>query len=323
MKIYKNDAEFNEFDYLEANPDVKQAVELGKFKTGWQHYAAFGKKECRKLKCSLDDLGREQKALYLIDKNGLGLEIGPSHNPLASKSKGFNVEIVDHLDANGLKEKYKDHQVNLNNIEEVDYVVDGRPLDELIGKKEYYDWIIASHVVEHVPNLVGFLQQCEKLLKFGGRLSLIIPDKRYCFDFFNNTTSTGQLLQAYNQNLLRPSSGQVFDHFSNAAFVNGSGAWSSSTTEKKELVHNFEFAKKMYMEVINSFTYIDVHCWRFTPISFRLIINDLQNLDLINLNIEKEFGTSGCEFYLTLKKEKNKNIVNRYETLMALVNNIS
>jgi len=41
-------------------------------------------------------LNRIDKALHKIDRTGLGLEIGPSHNPIAPKKAGFNVEVLDH-----------------------------------------------------------------------------------------------------------------------------------------------------------------------------------------------------------------------------------
>lgn len=67
----------------------------------------------------------------------------------------------------------------------------------MIGKADCYDWIIASHVIERVPDLISYLQQCEALLKSDGILSLVIPDKRYCFDYFSSSSSTENMLDAY------------------------------------------------------------------------------------------------------------------------------
>lgn len=64
--------------------------------------------------------------------------------------------------------KYKDHHVNLNNIEEVDFVWRDENYSELTGKSKYYDWIIASHVIEHTPDLIGFLNDCDAILKDEG-----------------------------------------------------------------------------------------------------------------------------------------------------------
>ncbi len=74
---------------------------------------------------------RNEYALFHINKSGFGLEIGPSHNPIAPKSAGFNVEIIDHLSKEALLKKYTGHGVNLNNIEEVDFVWAGESYKEL------------------------------------------------------------------------------------------------------------------------------------------------------------------------------------------------
>lgn len=90
----------------------------------------------------------EEKVFHHLDKTGLGLEIGPSHNPIASKKNGVNLPILDHASTSELRYKYRGHGVNLDHIEEVDFVCHGEPLQELISKNGCYDWIIASHVIE-------------------------------------------------------------------------------------------------------------------------------------------------------------------------------
>ena len=182
------------------------------------HPVPFPKKSHRRVAVSSSPLSEEaassshlsrfDKVMTLVDKNGLGLEIGPSFNPLAPKSQGFNVHILDHVSTEELRAKYQGHTTTLDNIEEVDYVWHGEPLHELIGHEQCYDWIIASHVIEHTPDLISFLAECERLLKPTGMLSLAIPDKRYCFDYFHGTTSTGEFLDAFDQKRIRPSPSQ-------------------------------------------------------------------------------------------------------------------
>jgi predicted SAM-dependent methyltransferase len=253
---------------------------------------------------SKSNYSREEKVFHLIDKKGLGLEIGPSHNPLAPKKNGFNVHILDHATADQLKKKYVGHEiygVNTENIEEVDFVWSGEPFEELIGNTGCYDWIIASHVIEHVPDLISFLQQCALLLKPEGILSLAIPDKRYCFDYFSPISFTGNVLDANIEKRVKPTPGQIFDHFANSSKRNGDITWSAKDKCKVlNFLHIFAAAKAEWFRSMTTTDYIDVHCWRFTPTSFRLLISDLRNLDLINLDIKAEFETTGCEFYVSL-----------------------
>ena len=121
---------------------------------------------------------REEIILKHIKRNGRGLEIGPGCAPIAPKKRDFRVHVLDHCDKNALIEKYRPHGINVENIEEVDFVWDGRPYVELIGRRHVYDWIIGSHVLEHTTDLIGFLNDCDSLLKKDGVLSLAVPDKR-------------------------------------------------------------------------------------------------------------------------------------------------
>ena len=137
---------------------------------------------------------REEIILAHIKRDGLGLEIGAGCSPIAPKKQGFRVHVLDHCDKEALIEKYRPHGIAVENIEEVDFVWDGRPYGELIGRRHVYDWIIASHVLEHTTDLIGFLNDCDSLLKEGGVLSLAVPDKRYSFDHFRRTFEAARWL---------------------------------------------------------------------------------------------------------------------------------
>jgi hypothetical protein len=309
-------ADFLEDAYLDANPDVAVAVKAGHFLSGFEHYQLVGKTEGRLLMPLSPCLTRQERVLLGLRHDGLGLEIGPSHNPIAAKRDGYNVHILDHLDQTALKAKYAHHGqygVNIDNIEEVDFVWHGQPMSELIGKTECYDWIIASHVIEHVPDLISFFQQCEVLLKGDGLLSLIIPDKRFCFDHLNPSSSTGEFLDAFEMKRSRPSVGKVFDHFANACKRGNTIAWNSGEVGEFELIHSLEQAHRLWEQARTTDAYIDTHCWRFTPESFRLLIADFRLLGLLGLEIVNEFPTSGCEFYVTLGKTANITAPNALE----------
>jgi len=259
-------------------------------------------------------LSRNEKVFFLLDKAGQGLEIGPSHNPIAPKREGFRVHILDHLDSDGLRKKYSIHGVNIDAIEEVDFVWQGEKLSELIGSVDCYDWIIASHVIEHYPDVVSFLQECEKLLKPMGILSLVVPDKRACFDYFSPVSSTGEILDSYFQRRTRPSPGQVFNHFANASKKNGAIAWSLTTDSPNDLVHEFQQTLGLLERAKTTEDYIDVHCWRFTPQVFSNLLADLNNIGVVGLSLVKAFPTNGCEFYVSLQKVDNSPDVRSQES---------
>lgn len=249
-------------------------------------------------------MARQDILFARINKNGLGLEIGPSHNPVAPKRQGFNVEIVDHLDQQGLIEKYRHHGVDVDAIESVDYVWSGEPLSELIADTGRYDWIIASHVIEHVPDVIGFLDECQKLLKPAGVLSLAVPDKRFCFDHFRPISSTGDLIQAHLEKRRRHPPGWVFDYFSSAASLNGVITWVQGNRGTLKYIHPIEQARQLFMSSLaQDSPYIDIHGWRFTPSSFRLVLLELRFLELIGLNEVCFVESRGCEFFVSLSAD--------------------
>lgn len=253
---------------------------------------------------------RVAKTMHALKKDGLGLEIGPSHNPMAPKKAGYNVHVLDHATAEELRIKYTGHPVNLDNIEEVDFVWRGEPLSELIGREHCYDWIVASHVIEHVTDLVGFLQQCEKLLAPGGVISLVVPDKRFCFDYYRTLSSTGDALQAFTENRVRHSAGTVFDHFSNASkMLPDRITWCEHDKGVIQMVHTLDEAEGYWKQALKNDEYIDSHSWKFTPSSFRIILNDLQHLGLTELAEVGGFDTAGFEFYITLGKRQADSVI--------------
>jgi SAM-dependent methyltransferase len=245
-------------------------------------------------------MDRAAKILKELSREGLGLEIGPSFRPIAPKRAGFNVETVDHLDKQGLVAKYQDHGVDVGAIEEVDYVWRGEPLSQLIGQSARYDWIIASHVIEHVPDLIAFLRECAVLLKPDGVLSLVVPDKRFCFDYLRWPSSVGDVVQANLEGRSLHSPGKIFDYFSQVVAVDGQIAWGKGHRGVVSHVHDISKAKQLFESSKTDSGYVDIHTWVFTPSSFRLMMLDLQLLGLTSLSERSFFDTDGCEFYITL-----------------------
>ena len=143
-------------------------------------------------------MNRKKRVLAGIDREGVGIEIGPSHDPIAPKREGFRVHVIDHMSREQLRHKFSGpgHPgVVIDNIEEVDFVWHGERYADLTGRTNFYDWIIGSHLIEHTPDLVRFLEDCDALLKDNGVLSLVIPDKRYCFDRFSPITGLARVVE--------------------------------------------------------------------------------------------------------------------------------
>lgn len=257
-----------------------------------------------------------RKTIYQrgVNKTDLILEVGPSHNPLFPKRKGWNVEIIDRLDQDGLKEHYKNDGVDLNDIEYVDYVWNGKSYVDSIKKENVYDYIIASHVIEHTTNLVGFLNDCSKLLKDEGCLRLVIPDRRYTFDHFRVVTGLGEVLNNYYYDDTINSPGIVGEYMSSVVSYKGkilwkrkhlpfANYWMDGNIRKYSFIHSDDVALDWMDDVLKKGEYKDVHHYVFTTASFEYLIYELRQLGLIDLEIEKSLNIFGNEFMVDLRKK--------------------
>lgn len=256
----------------------------------------------------------------MFDTSGLGLEIGPSFQPVFPKSEGYQVETLDYASAEELRVKYAGLPIDLSRIEEVDFVSDGRLIDEVIPYRERYDFIFSSHVIEHVTDFLGYLKSCEKLLKPGGVVVLAVPDKRYTFDVFQPVTTTGRVLEAHAKGQTRHSPAAAFDFFANFARMSGKEIWSRHDVGEVVLSEHAAMAKPVFDASLDpNAVYHDVHGWIFTPASFRIIMTDLRSLGLTTLSEMTLVETETLEFYVTLSKGAPDKGFDRTELQKALV----
>jgi SAM-dependent methyltransferase len=264
--------------------------------------------------------GRQEILMSFFNPRGVGLEIGPAYNPLLPKSSGYNVETVDYTDRKGLLDKYKDNpHVDPTRIEEVDFVSGGRSLLETIPHRERYDHIVASHVIEHSPDLLGFLLDCEQLLKPEGVLILAVPDKRFCFDLLQPLSTTGAILQAHLERRCRPQPGAIFDSVVYDVLRDGQISWPPECSTAPTFNASLAAGRALFKHAASCEQYIDVHVWRFVPSSFRLIIEDLHGIEACALLEQRfELGPS-FEFFISLSRAGTGPNIDRAELAAAVL----
>ena len=104
-----------------------------------------------------------------IDPRMRGIEYGPSYSPLFPKAEGWNVIIVDHASHTELVKKYAQWGVATEKIEPVDVVLsDEAPIEQQLAHAfGRFDYIVASHIFEHLPNPIAFLHTNHQLLRPG------------------------------------------------------------------------------------------------------------------------------------------------------------
>lgn len=246
-----------------------------------------------------------------VGKSDRGIELGASYAPILPKAQGYRVLVVDHADQETLRTKYRPHGVDVDRIEPVDAIDDGGEFTDLLDDGERFDYIVASHVFEHLPDPIHFLQRCERALKDTGRLILLIPDRRFCFDYLRPVSTAGQMLRAFLAGQRRHDPGALYDHYGMNATRDGVQVWAGPDGG------SFAFAGTpaagYAFAVQNAADYVDCHAWVFTPSSCRLIFSDLRALGLIAMGEAFFHPTIGCEFMVVLQRSASGEVPERSE----------
>jgi len=280
-----------------------------------EHYSFYG---CNKGLISTSIKNR-QDFIKLIPKNKMILEVGPLAFPSMPVNQS-NVHTVDYFSKEELQENYKtDPNVNINNICNVTYVLkNNTKYSDIIPS--IYDICFSSHNIEHVPCVITFLNNVSSILKNNAYFFLCIPDYRYCFDHFRNPSNIFEVLDSYYNNQDKPSPvyhleskyltchndsrkhWEVFNNSFTTTFININETKKFLNNQSERIINEIEDIKKLYVKCKNE--YIDSHCWKFTPFTFRNIIDILFQTDFIDLKIERVYKTlkDSNEFYVILKK---------------------
>jgi hypothetical protein len=263
---------------------------------------------------------RRAKLLQDFDVKGkVGVEIGALNHPILTRDIA-DVIYVDHATTPELRKKYgHDPAVDIANIVDVDAVWGDNTLREAIGRDRKVDYIVASHVIEHVPDLIGWLTELGEVLQVGGNVRLLVPDKRFTFDILRRETEISDVLNASLLKARKPLASCILDCQINWREVDVAKAWNgelqADTLPQRFGVHeSFQRAK----DAVDNDKYQDAHCWVFTPKSMARLFEQLAEADMINFACSKFQDTpqNELEFMVVLEKSTDKKqIIESWQTV--------
>lgn len=269
-------------------------------------------------------MDRRQRVLNLVLPQGrTGVEIGPLTNPLILKEEG-DVLYADHLPTDELRRQYNGHPTlgpaGTDGIHPVDIVLGEGGLSDALGPRGPVDYIVASHVVEHVPNPVRWLREAGDALREGGVFCLIVPDKRFTFDHFRTPTTAGALVAAHLAGLRKPPLATVYEHFARTSPVDAGAIWKGSSVTCKPISGGPTEALSIAAGIAETGASVDVHCAVFTPCSFARILAELIGLDLLPFECAALEPTRPreSEFFVLLRKCTDRAAAERAATVPRL-----
>ncbi|MBX2849249.1 MAG: class I SAM-dependent methyltransferase [Acidiferrobacterales bacterium] len=234
-----------------------------------------------------------------------GIEIGPLVNPIV-KREVSNVKYVDRASTDELKKWYsRDPNINVDEIMHIDYIWGDQSLEEATSGADQFDYCVASHVIEHIPDLITWLGEIASILKVGGVACFAVPDKRYTFDYLRSVTTIADIVDSHFQKLRKPSFRHIYDHFSNHTELDIEEAWSDGFDGR--YLKPSSPPSKAYSACIDALEndkYVDSHCSVFTEQSFFDLLHSISELGLLDFKIRKHFPveTYMFEFFVQLEK---------------------
>jgi SAM-dependent methyltransferase len=252
---------------------------------------------------------RHQRILRMFDRSaGTGLEIGPLYDPVVYRDEA-DVRYVDVHPGPILKEYYANHPgVPVDDIIDPDFTLIGpegaRTLPQAVGAQSRFAWVVASHVIEHVPDLIGWLAEVAEILDDDGRLILAIPDRRYSFDAARDATTVGEMLLAREHGDKTPSVRAVYDHYRNVVDIVAADAWAGTPGRSSTRIHDLGFTLEQVRQAREDGVYVDCHVWLFTPQSFGEQLAELGHLDQSDFVLDQIVVTAPgeLEFYAVLRR---------------------
>jgi SAM-dependent methyltransferase len=258
------------------------------------HYKTYGREEGR----TSNRLRDRNDFTALIPNSAHVLEIGPFCNPLL---RGPRVSYFDVLSQDELIARARLIGLGLDpaGVPHIDYV---SPTGDLSTVNRRFDVVASSHCLEHQPDLVGHLQDVGRLLLSGGAYFLLVPDKRYCFDYFIPLSSLAEIVVAQHERRKVHTLRSLIEH---RALITHNDSLRHWQGDHGVMFENVEWRLQAALREFDDAKggHIDVHAWYFTPESASAILAALQDLRLSPLALHRIYATryGANEFWMILK----------------------
>lgn len=232
-----------------------------------------------------------------------GIEFAPLFRPIVAKARA-NVLYVDVCSDEESRAKHAHYEHDP--IVEVDVVwLPGRRLIDCVPRGQRFAWGIASHVLEHVPDPIGWLNQVLAVMEDGAVLSLALPDKDHCFDRFRHDTSTAELIESWIREQTIPSPRQIFD-FTAGSVTSGYVGHDGDPLGKSRIEdctrgYTDEQSLEYAMHTWRTGDYLDVHCSVFSVGTISAVLGRIVALGVLAVEVSEPIR-AGSEFHVRLTK---------------------
>jgi SAM-dependent methyltransferase len=223
---------------------------------------------------------------------GQGLEMGPGHQPFPVSSTGTQVTYVDRW----FPEENTDLFPELAGVSFVQPdVIANLDVDRLKAfEDESQDFVIASHVLEHVVDPIGLLCEMHRVVRPGGSALILLPDRRRTFDAGRTPTTLRHLVEEYEAQVTEASEEHLLEFMAHTE-----GAESISRYQAMSEIDRDAFLDNLRQRSIH------VHVW--TEDEFpEVLVHAIEQLghewDFVDGVMCDDEGPGGIEFGYILRR---------------------
>jgi SAM-dependent methyltransferase len=153
----------------------------------------------------------------------------------------------------------------------VDILADARLLP---FPSDALDYVCSSHVLEHLPNPVAALMEWHRVIKPGGYLYLVVPDRNYTFDITRKTTSIDHIVCDFIDGVEQADERHISD------FIYNSDWGRLNPDTPSELVQQErDRMMQAYLLELKAGRHVDIHYHTFTPESLYGILRECRLIE--------------------------------------------
>jgi SAM-dependent methyltransferase len=235
----------------------------------------------------LDPVSPSPRGLLTRFLNGAGVELGPGHHPMPIPYPGVTVQYVDRWQP-------EENLALFTNLEAgatfpKPDIVANLDVDRLSSiAEESQDFVIASHLLEHLADPLTQLGEIHRVLKPGAVVLVFLPDRRHTFDRKRAATPLAHLVADHRDQVTVVSDEHIED------YLRKTGVWDPTWTPEQER-EQFE---------LNRQRSIHVHCWsedEFLPVVEHTIVEMGMQWELLDA-VFVEDVPGGFEFGFVLRR---------------------
>lgn len=223
---------------------------------------------------------------------GSGIEVGPGHAPLVASGLGLAVRYLDRWEPEANAELFP--ELEGATFPEPDLILDldKDGLQPIASESE--DFIVCSHVLEHLANPIRALSEFHRVLRPGGLLLILLPDRTKTFDKDRPPTSLDHLVTEFREGVV-----EIDDHHLKEFLTQ------TEVGEKALSAIGMDPARRHEIHDLQRKRSIHVHCWtldEFIPV-VTFCTEELGNRwEFVDGLTTEEQGPHAIEFGFVLRR---------------------